>query len=642
MAVMIRVFAIDDTSMDSVRDALKAETPGFYVTHVATIGELNQHLVRGVFDVVLTDLGVLGFEGLSVLTAIRSRDPEVPIIVITDRGSEEIAVLAMKGGASDYIRKTAGYEQQIPAAILSALRATVAQRDRRQTLARLAAIVEASDDAIFSASLDGTIASWNNGAARLYGYSASEVVGQPVTLLVPPELRGELSTMLARIGTGERITHVDTKRLRRDGGVVEVAVTLSPIRDAAGQPVAVAAIEHDLTERRRTADALRMAELQLQQAQRMEAIGRLAGGVAHDFNNILSVVISYSSWALDELGSNDVLRDDIAEILRAGRRAADLTRQLLAFSRRQMLRPEVFDINEVVVGMEKMLQRLIGADVQLGLLIRPDIGMVMADQGQIEQVIMNLVVNARDAMPSGGRLTIETSAVTLDESSARSLAVAAGPYVKLVVADTGIGMDTETQARMFDPFFTTKDRGKGTGLGLATVFGIVKQSNGAVVCKSAPGRGASFSIVLPRTQAAPRPASTSSLSITRPTGSETILLVEDEAQVRDLVRNILRRHGYTVLEAHNAGDALLICEQTGQEIDLLLTDVVMPLLSGHQLADRLVRLRPGMRVLFMSGYTNDSEIAAGRSTSDINFLPKPITPEALADKVREVLDFSAA
>ncbi|MDB4997895.1 MAG: hypothetical protein JWM74_5327 [Myxococcaceae bacterium] len=391
---------------------------------------------------------------------------------------------------------------------------------------------------------------------------------------------------------------------------------------------------------RKLAEDERLAlESQLRQGQKMEAIGLLAGGIAHDFNNLLSVILSYSELLSDDLNEGDPMRADLAEIQGAGTRAVELTRQLLAFSRQQVLQPKIVDATAIVAGLEKMLRRLIGEDVELTTLGGPELGTIMVDPGQMEQVIMNLAVNARDAMPRGGKLTIETADVVLDEAyAATHVGVKPGPHVMLAVTDTGSGMDKATQAHMFEPFFTTKGVGKGTGLGLATVFGIVRQSEGTVWVESELGRGTTFRVYFPT-------AATSVVSSNTPAvevrgalrGTETILLVEDEERLRILARSILRKYGYTVLDAQSAGDAFLLCEQHAESIDLLLTDVVMPRMSGRELSERLLKVRPQMKVLYMSGYTDDAVMRHGILESSIAFLQKPITPDALVRKVRTVL-----
>ena len=413
------------------------------------------------------------------------------------------------------------------------------------------------------------------------------------------------------------------------------------IRDERGTPKYLLGISEDITVKKEIAEKLRRTEEQLRQAQKLEAIGRLAGGIAHDFNNLLTVILTYTSVILADLKSGDPLRCDLEQVQCAGERAVDLTKQLLAFSRQQMIAPRVLDLNKTIVGMEKMLRRLLGEDVQLCILGANGLGEIVADAGQIEQVIMNLAINARDAMPGGGTLTIETADVELDvEFAAAHLGVAPGPYVMLAVTDTGTGMDNATRSRVFEPFFTTKEAGKGTGLGLATVFGIVRQSGGTIWVYSEVGRGTTFKIYLPR---ATQPASVMPPPTKENTrgGSETILLVEDDAAVRTIVRTVLHRAGYDVLEAENAGEALLVYEQNKKPVHLLLTDVVMPRMSGRVLAERLIAMRPDLSVIYMSGYTNDAIVRQGVLEANVAFLQKPITPEPLLRKVREVLDESA-
>jgi two-component system, cell cycle sensor histidine kinase and response regulator CckA len=394
----------------------------------------------------------------------------------------------------------------------------------------------------------------------------------------------------------------------------------------------------DITEQKRAAATLVRTEEQLRHAQKMEAVGRLAGGVSHDFNNLLSVVLSYTDMILSDLKSDDPMRADIEEIRKAGLRAADLTRQLLTFSRQQVVLPKVIDLNQSIAGMEKMLGRLLGADVEVTLLPAARLGKVKADPGQIEQVIMNLAVNARDAMPDGGKLTIQTNNAELDEHYASEhLGVTAGPHVMLAVTDTGIGMAPETQAQIFEPFFTTKEKGKGTGLGLSIVFGIAKQSGGHVWVYSEPGKGTTFKVYLPRTDARADVSPSQPPPAEGGRGSETILLVEDDEQVRALARGILRRSGYTVLEAPGAGEALLAVEQYGARINLIVSDVVLPRMNGPQLVERIRISRPDIRVLFMSGYTDEAIIQHGILDSGVTFLQKPITPDALTRKVREAL-----
>ncbi|HVZ72311.1 MAG TPA: ATP-binding protein [Polyangia bacterium] len=402
-------------------------------------------------------------------------------------------------------------------------------------------------------------------------------------------------------------------------------------------------LRKQITERERAEEALKRSEEELRQSQKMEAIGRLAGGIAHDFNNLLSIILSYSAMMMEALPHEDPLRGDAEQIAIAGQRARDLTRQLLAFSRRQMMRPEVLDLTEVVRGLEPMLRRVLGEDIELTIALAQPTSLVKADPGQIQQILMNLVVNARDAMPDGGKLWIETADITLDPKALPShvrAPEAPMPYVCVSVSDTGVGLDEETRAHIFEPFFTTKPKGKGTGLGLSTVLGIVQQSGGHVRVESTPGQGATFRIFLPRTSESlpPAPAAREPRPAASNKGTETILLVEDEGQLRVLARDILRGAGYQVFDAPNAAEAIKISQRHAGPIHLLVTDVVMPHIGGRELARRLAGERPRMRVLYMSGYTDDAIVHHGIVDPGIAFLPKPITPDTLLNRVRETID----
>jgi signal transduction histidine kinase/ActR/RegA family two-component response regulator len=397
--------------------------------------------------------------------------------------------------------------------------------------------------------------------------------------------------------------------------------------------------ERTLQERQQAEETLRQRDEQLRQAQKMEAIGNLAGGIAHDFNNLLTVITGYSELVLKKMPEMDPQRRKLEEIKKAGDRAAALTQQLLAFSRRQILQPKVVDVNAIISGMASMLQRLVGEDVHVNIALGPGIGSVKADPGQLEQVIMNLVVNARDAMPNGGKVTIET--VNVDRVpvfSNRSDGGIKRPYIMLAVSDTGSGMDEATRARIFEPYFTTKAAGKGTGLGLSTVYGIVKQSDGEILVYSEPGHGAAFKIYLPRVDHTAADLGAASPAESLPAGTETILLVEDEPGVRAFAGEALRMQGYTILEAKHGIDAQVLSKQYPASIHLLLTDVVMPQMNGREVAESLLPKRPGLKVLYMSGYAEQAVINRGIMESGFAFLQKPFTQQALVCKVREVLD----
>jgi CheY-like chemotaxis protein len=364
--------------------------------------------------------------------------------------------------------------------------------------------------------------------------------------------------------------------------------------------------------------------------------------VAHDFNNLISVILNYTEFAMESAQMGDQLKDDLLEVKTAAERAAVLTRQLLAFSRKQVLQPVLLDLNKIAVGVEKMLRRILGEDIELVLVLAPDLGTTLADPGQIEQVFMNLVVNARDAMPRGGKITIETTNVEVDdEHAARGIDLKIGHYVEVAVADTGCGMDEPTKARLYEPFFTTKEKGKGTGLGLSTVYGIVKQSAGNIWVDSEPGVGTTFKIYLPRQPVTTQAASISApVVLRRSTGNETILVVEDEEALRKVATRTLEAAGYTVLTAANGDEALLTCAQHVGDIPLLVTDVVMPRMSGRQLAERLLEILPEIKVLYMSGYTDDAIVHHGVLDAGTHFLSKPFTAADLTQKVQETLDAS--
>jgi len=550
--------------------------------------------------------------------------------------SYEIRVLHVDGSIH-WMEATATNFLDDPAigAICTNFRDITERKSAEDERNRLAAIVESSDDAIISNDLEGLVTSWNRGAEQLFQWSAAEAVGKHIDILTLPDLRDDDPRIRNDVHGHDVVHRFDTKCIRRDRSVVEVALTVSPIRDSNGRIVGASKIARDLTESRKEEAKLRRTEEQFRQVQKMDAVGTLAAGLAHDFNNLLSVILGYATLVQGELNPSDPLRADVEEIARAGERATGLTRQLLAFSRQQINQPRVVALDDVVGGMERMLGRLLGEDIELVLTTDPSAGRVLADPSQIEQIVMNLAVNARDAMPRGGKLSIELHDTSSDVSSALERGIAPGSYVVLTVTDTGCGMDRVTCDRIFEPFFTTKEVGKGTGLGLSTVFGIVTQSRGHVAVASEPGRGTTFRVSLPRVaqEVAAAPASSASEALG---GSETILLVEDDPQVRVMMRAILSRHGYEVLDAQNAGEAFLACDETAN-IHLLLTDVVMPRMSGHELAQRLARAKPEMRVLYVTGHPESNVVRRGVVREGHALLQKPITPSALLRKVREVL-----
>jgi two-component system, cell cycle sensor histidine kinase and response regulator CckA len=504
-----------------------------------------------------------------------------------------------------------------------------AEETLRETSKKLETLIDASVLAIVALDQTGHVTVWNNAATRLFGWSAQEVLGQ-LPPMIPDDRRAELDDGRVRNRLGEEVVY-ETQRRRKDGSLVEVLRSSSVIVDPQGHESGTMVMFLDITERKQLED-------QLRQAAKMEGIGRLAGGIAHDFNNLLTVIGGRSYLLLSQLPAGHAMRRDLLLIQQTGNRAAALTRQLLAFSRKQTLAPAVIDLNKIVSGMRTLLERVLGEDVGIIMDLDPSLGHVTADPGQLEQVILNMAVNARDAMPEGGQLTLETRHVDVHPTYARQkVELTPGPYEVLSIGDTGVGMDAATVARAFEPFFTTKAVGKGTGLGLATAYGIVKQSGGHITVHSEPGSGTTFRIYLPRTETfESAPVAVEETEARR--GTEVVLLAEDDVNLRALTRDILASEGYTVLESRDVEDAIRIAEHQDGMIQLLLTDVVMPHMSGRALADAVKRFQPDVKVLYTSGYTDDAIVHHGVLDPGTTLLQKPFTPAALARKVRAVLD----
>lgn len=523
-------------------------------------------------------------------------------------------------------------EEGVAVAVTGIARDITDRKRAEAELRRLAAVVQETADSVVVTDKEGNIQYVNPAFERITGYTKEEALNQNPRFLksgkTDPAVYKKLWETIARgeVWSGHLINR------RKDGKLFEERVTISAIYDESHEIVNYVAVKQDISD-------FVLLEEQLRQSQKMEAIGQLAGGVAHDFNNLLTAINGYSTLALQRLDDSHPVKSYLVEVKKAGERAANLTRQLLAFGRKQILQPMLINLNDVVTDMSKMLQRLIGEDIQLNAKLAPDLMRVKADPGQIEQVLVNLVVNARDAMPQGGDLTVETASVELDHDYAsKRIGVSAGKYVMLAVSDTGTGMDEQTRARIFDPFFTTKEKGKGTGLGLSTVYGIIKQSGGNIWVYSEPNRGTTFKVYLPQIVAAVPQTEKPELEISIPTGSETILVVEDEDVVRGLTRQILEEAGYRVLDTARGEEAVQICAEGKESIALLLTDVVMPQTSGKEVADQASKLVPGLKVLFMSGYTDEAIVHHGVLDSNIEFIQKPFTPIALTMKIRDVLD----
>jgi PAS domain S-box-containing protein len=504
-------------------------------------------------------------------------------------------------------------------------------------------IFENAVEGIFQSTPDRRVITANSSMARILGYDSPQELmtsfnDNDAELYVDPAAEEEVTRTLETEGI---VQGYEFEAYRKDGEKIWLSLNIRLIRDDHGNALFREGAIEDITEHKRAETERQKLEEQLRHSQKMEAIGQLAGGVAHDFNNLLTAINGYSSLALQRTNPDSRTKTYLEEIRKAGDRAANLTRQLLAFGRKQMLKPVALNLNEVVFDMNKMLRRLIGEDIKFDAKLDPQLKKIKADPGQIEQVLVNLVINSRDAMPQGGALTIETANFEVDQQyTGKLLALPPGGYVMLAVSDTGCGMDIETKARIFEPFFTTKDKGRGTGLGLSTVYGIVTQSGGNIWVYSEPDRGTTVKVYLPHFDGDEEAAERLSVETAAPRGSETILLVEDEDVVRGLARQILQQAGYKVLDAGSGDEALRLCREHSDPIHLLLTDVVMPETSGKEIAQSLTSLRPATRVLFMSGYTDDAIVHHGILDSNVEFIQKPFTPVALARKVREVLDLN--
>jgi PAS domain S-box-containing protein len=506
----------------------------------------------------------------------------------------------------------------------------------RGSVSFLASLVDSSVDAIISKTLDGTITSWNLGAERMYGYAASEVIDKHISLLFPPDHLDELEEALTRITNGGLVEQHDTQRICKDGSVLDVSVTIAPIHDRAGRIIGASAIGRNITTRLTLERERRVLEARLNQSERLESMGRLAGGIAHDFNNLLAVILNYATFVREELNDEVAAAADLNQITAAAERASALTRQLLAFARREVMQPKILNLNDVVTDLEQILRRTISEQVDLGIELSKEPWSVEADPGQLEQVLVNLVVNARDAMPGGGAIHIDTENVTIDLAFADvNPSMLPGHYVRLRISDTGSGMEKSVLEHVFEPFFTTKPQGEGTGLGLPMVFGIVRQAGGDIQIYSEVGIGTTVSVFLPATDRAPTVGDRlDTPRVLR--GSETVLVVEDEDALREVTRRILARNGYQVLTSANGPEAIALIEEYAGDIDLLLTDVIMPYMVGKEVAERVRQMRPGVPVLFMSGYAQP--VLGSTLGEAITLLEKPFSENLLLAKVRDVME----
>jgi PAS domain S-box-containing protein len=635
----LRILHLEDDLDDAtlIHRRLESEGLAIAVRHVQDLESFRSALRSGEFDLVLSDFRLGSAPGLDALEVRRELRPDVPFIFVSGALGEERAVETLRNGATDYVLKDR--QARLGPAVRRALR-EVAERKKRHR-------AEAERDRFYALSLDlfctldarGRVLDFNPSWQRVLGWSPDELSARPLLDWVHPEDRQATQGMLAQLAAGKAVASVENRLQAKDGSWKWVLWSAQPVP----MESIVYAAARDISVRKASEDALRRSEEQLRQSQKMEAIGQLAGGVAHDFNNLLTAILGYAELMTMRLKPGDPLLRDVAEIRKAADRASALTRQLLIFSRKQLLSPRLVDLNAVVKQMESLLHRMIGEDIRLVSHLAPGLHLVRVDPGQFEQVLLNLAVNARDAMPRGGLLTIETENVKLKEQFAFDHdAVEPGSYVMLAVSDTGVGMDLETRQRAFEPFFTTKEQGKGTGLGLSTVYGIVRQSSGHVWVYSEPGHGTCFRIYLPQAEPAAGASSTVPAVTKEPvrpgSGTETLLIVEDERAVRELTRHVLGLHGYRTLDAANGSEALAVAAAHDGPIDLLVTDVVMPGMSGPELAAKLQTARPETAVLFVSGYTSHAAVRGEILQEGSDFLQKPFTPTDLAATVRKILD----
>ena len=631
----VRVLMVEDNDNDAVliNRELGRLTPEPAVQHVRTKPAFAAALEGFAPDAILSDHNIPGFSGWEALELAQRARPDVPFILVTGSLDEETAVRYLKGGAADYILKDRLV--RLGPAVLEALgRARQREALRRQERL-LRQIIDANPSLIFVKDWDGRFVLVNEATAQVYGTSVAALVGKtdadfnPNVEEVAHSLRHDRDVMSSghpKVIAEEPVTNPTTRETRW------FQTIKMPLRSPEEGTATLLGVSTEITERKRL-------EEQLLQSQKMEAVGQLAGGVAHDFNNILTAIVGYTDLLAAELGTNVQQLEDLEEIRKAARRAAALTRQLLAFSRKQVLEPRIIDVNGVVLNLDKMLRSLISENIELKTVLADDLAAARADPNQIEQVIMNLAINARDAMPEGGTVTIETRNATLDDAyAAQHVSVIAGEYVMLAVTDTGCGMDEKTQSRIFEPFFTTKPAGRGTGLGLSTVYGIVKQTGGNIWLYSEPGKGTTFKIYLPAIAALPEDIGKVAPADALPRGGGTVLVVEDDEQLRRLTHRALASQGYTVLEADRGSTALDIARRHKGHIDLLLTDVIMPDTNGRKLAETIRAARPGLRVLYMSGYPDGAIASHGMLEPGVAYLAKPFTTDAVTRKVREVLE----
>lgn len=646
MTRAMRILLVDDNPDDRalVARALTKEYGNVEVREVIDRRQLEAALDDGTYDLVVTDYQLKWSDGVAVLREVKQRHATVPTVMFTGTGSEEIAVEAMQSGLDDYVVKSPKHFQRLVPATRRAIERAAHRRERDAVIERVRTILDRLPAGVYRTSLDGDLLYANPAMLELLGYSHdADILGTNVAdTYVDADDRRRWIDLMAQEGA---VRHFETRIRRFDGSVIWVSDSARRVPDDAGDVVYYEGVIEDVTERKAAEEAARQAEQkqreieeQIRQVQKMEAVGRLAGGVAHDFNNLLTVILGECDLLLGEPALTGPLRESVEDMRGAAERGALLTRQLLSFSRRQILKPEVFGPNQLVAELGRMFHRLIGENIALETRLGDEVGDVLMDRGQLEQVLVNLVVNARDAMPFGGKLTIETFDVRLtgDEAMMRS-DVSPGRYAVISVGDTGIGMSAEVKEHLFEPFFSTKEKGKGTGLGLATSYGIVRQNGGHIGVYTEEGLGTMFRVYLPHTEQRREPTAADTAGAL-PTGTESILVVEDDESLRDVAVRLLGRLGYRVRAAADAAEAIAAVTLGGDQFDLLLTDVVLPDQGGRELADNVLELSPNTKVLFASGYTEDVILRHRLLERHARLLSKPFTIEDLARHVRSVLD----
>ena len=634
----LRVLMLEDdpNDVELIRWELNRLTPIPNILHVRSEQAFVTALTDFAPDVILCDHNIPAFDGRMALEKAQQLKPETPFILVTGSLNEETAVSYLKSGAADYILKDRLV--RLGPAMLEALERARERETLRRHERLLHLIIDANPNLIFVKDWDGRFVLANQALAEIYGTTVKGVLGKtdadfnPNAEEVAHFLRDDRDVMSSgnpKFVSEEPVTNPETKQTRW------FQTIKMPLRLPGEYSVTLLGVATEITERKEL-------EQQLLQSQKMEAVGQLAGGVAHDFNNILTAIVGYADLLAAELRGDSRQLEDVEEIRKAARRAAALTRQLLSFSRKEVLDPKIIDVNDVVMNLDKMLRSLISENIELKTMLADDVDAARVDPNQLEQVVMNLAINARDAMPEGGTLTVETANATLDDDYAsRHVSVIPGDYVMIAVTDTGCGMSEEIKARIFEPFFTTKPAGRGTGLGLSTVYGIVKQSGGNIWLYSEPGKGTTFKIYLPAIEALPEDIGKAApVEVTR-RGKGTVLLVEDDEQLRRLTHRALAAQGYEVLEADRGRAALDGARRHQGTIELLLTDIVMPDTNGRKLADTLRAARPGLKVLYMSGYPDRAIVNNGMLEPGDAYIAKPFTTEAITRKVRELLEGKA-